>query len=79
MNEPFEDFVGNTKQRYWAIDLRAPTGFFGFEIAPTSALRQILGIFGILRRRKQEERKPHNQDFGAAPAWRISSGKTEPG
>ena len=27
--------------------------------------------------RKQQERKPHNQDFGAAPTWMISSGHVE--
>ena len=51
-------------------------GFPGFGIATTSALLQILGI---LSRRKQEERKSHNQDFKAAPAWSISSGQMESG
>ena len=51
-------------------------GFAGFGIATTSALLQILGI---LSRRKQEERKSHNQDFKAAPAWSISSEQMESG
>ena len=42
----------------------------------TSALLQILGIFSG---RKQEERKPHYQDFRAAPAWSMSSGQIESG
>ena len=35
--------------------------------------------FGILRWPRQEERKPHNQDFSVAPAWVISSGQIESG
>ena len=44
-------------------------GFTGFEITTTSALLQILGI---LSQYKQEERKSHNQNFKAAPAWIMS-------
>ena len=54
--------------------VRSSTGFFGFGIATTSALPQILGN---LNRCNQEERKSHNQDFRAAPAWGISSGKIQ--
>ena len=42
----------------------------------TSALLQILEI---LSQHKQEERKLHNQDFKATPAWIISSGQMESG
>ena len=49
-------------------------GVEGFGIATTRTLRQTLGI---LRLRKQEERKPRNQDFKAAPAWMIISGHME--
>ena len=34
---------------------------------------------GILSWRKQEERKPRNQNFKAVPAWIISSGQIESG
>ena len=66
MDKRLEDLVGNTKQRYWVIALRFSSSFLGFGIATTSASSQ----------RKQEERKPHNQDFGEAPAWSISSEQT---
>ena len=48
------------------------TGFIGLGIATTNALLQ---IFGILRWCKQDERKPHSQDFRAASAWSKSSGQ----
>ena len=51
-------------------------GFVGLGIMTTSALLQILGV---LSQCKQEERKSHNQDFKAAPAWSISSGQMESG
>ena len=76
MDKLFEDLVGNTKQRYWAIAQGSSIGLLGFWIATTSSLLQILGI---LNRRKHEERKPHNQDFRAAPALSISSGKIQLG
>ena len=47
----------------------------GFGIATTSSLLQILGI---LSRRLQEDRKPHNQDI-KAPVWSISFRKIETG
>ena len=72
--EPLEDLVGDTKQGDRTIAFGFSTGFLGLGIATTSALLQ---TFGILRWRRQEERKPHNQDFGAAPAWFISSGQIE--
>ena len=48
----------------------------GLGIAITSAFLQ---TYGILRWRRQEERKLQNQDFSAAPAWVINSGKIESG
>ena len=64
------------KQRYWPIALRTSKGFFDLGNVITSGLLQVLGI---LSGRKQEERKPHNQEFRAAPACSISSGKIELG
>ena len=67
--------MGDTKQKdrmkaFWIL-----SDFEGFEIATTTALLQALGI---LRWRKQEERKPHNQDLKAAvPAWMIRFGHLE--
>ena len=63
------------KSRRWDNSFGSSTGFLGLGIATTSAL---LETFGILRCSKQGERKPHNQDFSAAPAWVISSGQIEP-
>ena len=51
-------------------------GLIGFGIVTTGALLQILGILSWC---KQEERKSRNQDFRAAPAWSIKSGKIESG
>ena len=44
--------------------------FEGIGVATTRSLLQTLSI---LRWHKQEERKQHNQEFKAAPAWMISS------
>ena len=77
VDKPLEDLVGDTEQRYRLITHWVRHGLFvGFGIATTSALLQILGI---LSRRKQEERKPRNQDFKAAPAWSISLEQMESG
>ena len=51
-------------------------GFAGLGIVTTSALLQILGVLSWC---KQEERKSHNQDFKAAPAWSISSKQMKSG
>ena len=56
--------------------LGSSTGFLGLGIATTSALLQ---TFGILRWRRQEEKKRHNQDFNAVSASVICSGKIESG
>ena len=52
------------------------TGFDGLGIATTSALLQ---TFEILSWRKQEEKKPRNQNFKAGPAWIKSSKQIELG
>ena len=76
VDNPLQDLVRDTEQRYRSIILLVPTGFAGFGITITSALLQILGI---LSRHKQEERKSLNQDFKAAPAWSINSEQMESG
>ena len=76
VDQSFEDLVGDTEQGDGAVALGSPTGLFGFGIATTSALLQTLEI---LSWRKQEKRKPRNQDFKAVPAWIVSSGQIESG
>ena len=76
VDQSFEDLVRDTEQEDGSILFGSSTGLFGFGIATTSALLQTLGI---LSWRKQEERKPRNQDFKAVPAWIISSGQIESG
>ena len=76
MYEPLEDLVRDAKQGDGIIVLRVLYRLFGFRDRTTTALLQ---TFGILRWRRQEERKLHNQDFSAAPAWVFSSGQIESG
>ena len=77
VDQSFEDLVGGHRARRWDDSSLGPLQvLFGFGIATTSALLQTLGI---LSWRKQEERKPRNQDFKAIPAWIISSGQIESG
>ena len=56
--------------------MESSTGFLGLGIATASDL---LETFGILRWRRQEKRKPHNQDFSVAPAMIDKSGQVESG
>ena len=75
MYEPVEDLVGDAKQGRWDDSFSGPLhASLGLGIVATSALPQ---TFGILRRRRQEERKSHNQDFSAAPAGVIRSEQIE--
>ena len=76
IDQSFEDLVGDTEQGDGTVALWVPYRFVWFWIATTSALLQTLGIFSW---RKQEERKPRNQDFKAVPAWIISSRQIESG
>ena len=76
MYEPLKDLVGDAKQEHGTIAFRVLNMLLGFRDRHYSAL---LKTFGTLRWRSQEVRKPHNQDFSAAPAWIISSRKIESG
>ena len=74
MNKPFGILLEAQSRDVGRLLLGFSISFYGFGVATTSALLQILEI---LSRRKQEEREPHNQDFRAAPAWSVRPGKVE--
>ena len=68
--------VGDTEQRYRLITLWVSHGLHWFWDHDYKCFSQILEI---LSQCKQKERKSHNQDFKAAPAWIISSRQMESG
>ena len=74
VNKPFEDLIGTQSKEIVRLLFGSSLSFQDFGIATAKAFLQILGI---MRWCKEEERKPHNQDFMAVPAWMISSGHIE--
>jgi len=74
VDESFEDFKGNTQQRYGMLALWVPQWLFWLREATISALLQ---MFGILSWRMQELRKSQNQDLRDDPACSMNSGRME--
>ena len=76
MYEALEDLVEEAKQGHVTVAFRVFYSLLGFRDRHYQCSSP---DFGILMWCRQEERKPNNQDFSAAPAWIISSGQIESG
>ena len=76
MYELLQDLVGDSKQGDGTIAFRVLYRLLGFG---DRHYQRSFPDFRNFEVAQQEERKPHNQNFSAAPAWVISSGQIESG